>query len=160
MPSCKRKKFVNRTWRDVTNLTQAERIIKKFGGVRRLAALYTAVNDHKLHTASAYRWQYPVAKRGTGGLIPHRYIPGILRAAAADGIILTPADLTPEEYGCEADYEQNNYLASKTLNRTEAEEQDMRLKIPAQMQVDKSVLEIKAPIPPDANGEVGEGSND
>lgn len=45
-----------------------------------------------------YRWQYPKAKRGCDGLVPHRHQEAILRAVLKRRLDLIPADLvmTPE----------------------------------------------------------------
>lgn len=50
-----------------------------------------------------YRWQYPRAKGGTGGLIPQRYHRALIEFARAQGVVLSAADFLPrceEEEAC------------------------------------------------------------
>lgn len=42
-----------------------------------------------------YKWQYPIEKGGTGGLIPQRLHRVLLDYARANGIALSPADFLP-----------------------------------------------------------------
>lgn len=65
---------------------QAERIIAKMGGARRLAALLG------LSPATVYRWRYPVERGGTGGLIPSEYHQPVLDLAAVHTVDLRPED--------------------------------------------------------------------
>lgn len=65
---------------------QAERVIAKMGGARRLAGLL------KLSPATVYRWAYPVERGGTGGLIPSEYHQPVLDLAAALSVDLRPED--------------------------------------------------------------------
>lgn len=69
--------------------TQAERIIAKFGNARNLAKLLGK------DPASVYRWTHPVAKGGTGGLIPSSAMIKVMKAARAEGVLLTVEDLYP-----------------------------------------------------------------
>lgn len=68
---------------------QAQRIIDKFGGVRRLAEAigykYPAV----------YKWTYDAEKGGTDGYIPNGAIQAIKSAADILGIDLTAEDWAP-----------------------------------------------------------------
>lgn len=70
--------------------SQANRVIKKFGGPYRLAELLDCA------PSTIYRWTYP-RPRGTGGLIPSSMLPEVLLAAELAGIKLTSKDLTPCE---------------------------------------------------------------
>lgn len=49
-----------------------------------------------------YRWQYPRAKGGTGGLIPQRHHRALIEFARAQGLVLNAADFLPrcEEEAC------------------------------------------------------------
>lgn len=76
--------------------TQAYRIIKKFGGARRLWALLKDLGpEHELSPSSIYRWDYPKEKGGTGGVIPTAAMPSVIKAARLEGIFLTPEDFYP-----------------------------------------------------------------
>lgn len=69
--------------------TQAERIISKFGGPRRLAELM-----HR-NPSTIYRWLYPIENGGTGGLIPAQSLRLVLRVAREQGIFISAQDLYP-----------------------------------------------------------------
>ncbi len=77
--------------------TQAERVIAKFGGPYKLSKAVAALGDpaKTLHPVSIYRWVYPKAKGGTGGLIPTASMPLVIEAARYDGIFLSVDDLDP-----------------------------------------------------------------
>lgn len=74
--------------------SQAARIIRKFGGARRLAALLKSIN-HPIQPAAIYKWTYPKSRGGTGGIIPTRAQGAVIQAARADGIIITSEDMDP-----------------------------------------------------------------
>lgn len=75
-------------------LSQAERILKKFGGAPRLAGLFKTLGiGRNLH--GIYKWTYPSERGGTGGVIPHLALRDVLEAARFDGIYLSPEDLDP-----------------------------------------------------------------
>lgn len=85
----KREKF-----HSYVEVTQADRLIDKFGGARALTrALQEAGFD--INPTSVYRWTYPRDKGGTGGVIPHHSLQQIIVAARNDGIFLTTEDLDP-----------------------------------------------------------------
>lgn len=67
---------------------QAERIIRKFGGVTKLAK---AIG---VGTSTVYKWLYPGdgKTRGTDGVIPRKHIAKIREAAEVLGIELTNED--------------------------------------------------------------------
>ena len=71
-------------------MSQATRVIKKFGGPYRLAAALGC------SPSTVYRWTYH-RPRGTGGLIPATIMPEVLLAAELAGVSLTSKDLTPCE---------------------------------------------------------------
>lgn len=52
-----------------------------------------------LALTAPYRWQYPVEKGGTGGLIPQKHHVALLDYARAHGIELTPAAFFPRHDG-------------------------------------------------------------
>lgn len=74
--------------------TQAERIIKKFGGARRLAEALKAI-ERPYHHTTIYKWTYPKEVKGTGGIIPTAALPDVVMAARAAGILLSSEDLDP-----------------------------------------------------------------
>lgn len=81
-----------------TPRSQAQRIIAKFGGVRKLQEALHAIAPEKFKTTDiVYRWTHPKSKRGTGGLIPNGAIPYVEAAAKVEGIELTESDWYPGE---------------------------------------------------------------
>ena len=68
---------------------QAGRIIEKFGGHKRLAAILG------VHRATIYRWTWPRERGGTGGVIPTKMVDRVIRAARVEGIFLSTSDLVP-----------------------------------------------------------------
>lgn len=80
-----------------TPMTQAERIVSKFGGPRRLAGLLNSIDpDFSRNPSSIYRWLYSKERGGTGGLIPTQTMPLIMKAARIEGIFLTDEDFRPQ----------------------------------------------------------------
>ena len=76
--------------------TQAERVFAKFGGATPLAHALGRLNVSRRRVVSAvYRWNLPVSKRGTGGVIPSSAMADVLAAARIEGIVLTAEDLDP-----------------------------------------------------------------
>lgn len=67
-------------------MTPAERIIAKFGGVKRLSKL-TGLSEN-----SIYKWTYPKDRGGTGGLIPSERQASVLQAARENAIEVQPED--------------------------------------------------------------------
>lgn len=78
-------------------LTQAERILKKFGGARRLAEILTLTGKMKT-PSTIYRWTYSREKGGTGGLVPTSAWPDILVAARYAGIVLEDDLISPATF--------------------------------------------------------------
>lgn len=76
-------------------LSPADYVIKAFGGVRATAR---AIGRDK---SSVSVWRQPRSKKGTGGLIPHKAQPLVLRAAQDRGLDITPNDLIIGRYGDE-----------------------------------------------------------
>ena len=77
-------------------MSQAERIIRKFGGPRDLWRSLQVLDPSKhRNPTSIYRWQYSKAVGGTGGLIPTAALGDIIEAARANGIFLDVDDLDP-----------------------------------------------------------------
>jgi hypothetical protein len=68
---------------------QASKVIAKFGGVQRLAALL------KRDPSGIYRWEQTRLEGGTDGIIPASAMPSVLEAADALGIEITAEDLDP-----------------------------------------------------------------
>lgn len=84
--------------RRVTITNQAERIIAKFGGARRLAKLMGQIDENEgRKPASVYRWTYPRERGGTGGIIPAAALKTIMKLARIEGIVLSETDLYPGE---------------------------------------------------------------
>lgn len=78
------------------HVSQAERIIDKFGGVPALLQVLNEADPSiTWNKSSIYRWLYPKEKGGTGGVIPTRAMVPLFRAARLAGIILTPEDFYP-----------------------------------------------------------------
>ncbi len=69
---------------------QSTKIIKKFGGAKKLSEL-TGLN-----LSTIYRWMY-AAPQGTDGLVPSSAIKMISEAAKAAGVKLTAKDWQPEK---------------------------------------------------------------
>src|SRR4051812_8862454 len=76
-----------------TRKTQAERVIAKFNGARKLAAALQRVSSR--HPSRVYRWTYSTARGGTGGLIPSSAMADVFRAAVLEGVVLTADDVDP-----------------------------------------------------------------
>lgn len=76
--------------------SQAERVVRAFGGVRALHEALKRVGFHR-SIERLYRWSYPVDRGGTAGLIPHDAMPSVLRAAEAAGVALSDYLLSPRE---------------------------------------------------------------
>lgn len=74
---------------DKPKRSQAERVLRKFKGARRLAVLI------RRHPASVYKWTYPRERGGTGGLVPTEAWPAIAAAALVKGVKLTRNDTDP-----------------------------------------------------------------
>lgn len=78
--------------------TQAGRILTLFGGVfKAWKALQSLKDLYRVpsHPSIMYRWTYPRAKYGTGGLIPNAMVPAIIAAARVNGIEITADDWAP-----------------------------------------------------------------
>lgn len=75
--------------------TQVERVLRKFGKPRHLRnAMLVATNNDTSRVpslVSIYQWR----KEIMGGVIPSRWIPLIIAAAATEGITLDEHDLYP-----------------------------------------------------------------
>lgn len=82
----------------VLQLSQAYRIIHKFGGVKKLSAALAYI-DKPRHWSTIYKWMYPKkvgGGGGTGGLIPTAAWPDVLKAAKYDGVLITIEDRDPK----------------------------------------------------------------
>jgi hypothetical protein len=75
-------------------LTQAQRVIAKFGGPRALARALKE-NGTPRDPATIYRWTYPSHTNGRGGIIPKNAWGDILAVARIQGVLLTAEDLDP-----------------------------------------------------------------
>lgn len=71
---------------------QAAKIIELFGGVQALAKVLHSMRV-KIAVTSIYRWTYPKEVGGTGGFIPTRSLPLVLKAAHKIGIFISAEDL-------------------------------------------------------------------
>ena len=74
--------------------TQSERIIRKFGGVRRFKNSLKKFGVG-VSIKGIYGWQRPIEDRGQNGMIPIKYMVIILKMARLDGIYLSVEDLDP-----------------------------------------------------------------
>lgn len=70
-------------YQKLRSMEPASSIIRKLGGPAVVAKVARTA-----YTAP-YRWQHPVKKGGTGGLIPHKHIPKLLEFARDKGIELS-----------------------------------------------------------------------
>jgi len=87
-------------------LTQIDRIVLKFGGVKPLqAALKNAGYD--VTDITIRRWNYPKKRYGRDGSVPKAPLDAIVRAARLEGIILTPEDLDPRPIPASGKYVPN-----------------------------------------------------
>lgn len=77
-----------------TEMTQADRLIAKFGSVPNLAKALLAIGQPKTPT-TIYRWIYPKERGGTGGMVPPQAWDGIIKAAHYEGVQLTAEDFDP-----------------------------------------------------------------
>jgi hypothetical protein len=68
---------------------QASKIVKKFGGPRRLAKLAD------MEPSRVYKWTYSKGKGGTGGIVPSSCVDAVQAAAKRGGIVLTDEDWAP-----------------------------------------------------------------
>lgn len=78
--------------RETIEITQAERIIKKFGGEKRLAEALSAIGKPK-SLSQIYRWKYTRENQGCNGVIPTASLLDIIEAARIEGVLLTQKDL-------------------------------------------------------------------
>jgi len=67
----------------------AKSIIEKLGGEKVVSEVT------KTSYTAPYRWQHPVEKKGTGGVIPSKHIPALVAYARAKGVDLTLDDFLP-----------------------------------------------------------------
>lgn len=77
------------------NGTQADRIIKRFGGARPLAQAIREATGKKCDPSRVFRWRMPRENGGTGGLIPGAAVPGVKAAARLMGVLLHDDDWAP-----------------------------------------------------------------
>lgn len=68
------------------HLEPAKSVIEKVGGVE-VAAKVTGK-----HISRIYRWMYPAARGGTGGVVPHSDAMKLLDHARSNSIELSPDD--------------------------------------------------------------------
>lgn len=73
----------------------AKRIVERFGG---LDAFLEEMRreGYTIHPSTVYRWTYP-RPRGTGGVIPFKWIAPIRRVARLAGVHIPPEDFVPRE---------------------------------------------------------------
>lgn len=79
-------------------LSQAERVIVKFGGPKAMADLLRELDTFsgtKWSASTVYRWLYPRSKNGTNGIIPQDKMEIIKRVARYCGVHITEDDLLP-----------------------------------------------------------------
>ena len=74
--------------------TQADRIIAKFGGPKKLYAALRRLPDPRQHRglAQIYRWNHTRTAGGTGGLVPSSAIADVKEAARLEGVVIQPSD--------------------------------------------------------------------
>ncbi|MCP4304181.1 MAG: helix-turn-helix domain-containing protein [bacterium] len=69
----------------------ASSIIQKLGGPSRIA------REVGVHRTRVSNWQRPRDVGGTGGLIPQKHIPTLLRLARENGVALAADEFLPPE---------------------------------------------------------------
>jgi len=74
------------------NCEPAYSIIRKLGGDSRVAEI-CGLRDR----TSPYRWTRPKALKGSGGLVPSKYVPVLLNYAKSKRIPLTAQDFVSSE---------------------------------------------------------------
>lgn len=77
--------------------SQAFRIAARFGGFPALWRSLRALGDERnkrRNISCVYRWNLP-KPGGTGGIVPTRNMEDVIRAARAEGIVLTSDDMDP-----------------------------------------------------------------
>lgn len=72
------------------HMTNADRIIEKCGGVKRVAELVGQSENW------VYRWRLPVERGGTGGRVPQKAQRKLIEAASLGLVDLAPADFFGE----------------------------------------------------------------
>jgi hypothetical protein len=77
-----------------TDMTQAERVIRQFGGVQGLVEALKKIGRPRDRVV-VYRWLHPREKRGTGGRIPAQAWDDIFLAAKAVGLNLSSELVDP-----------------------------------------------------------------
>lgn len=87
-------------------MSQADRILAKFGGPTRLAYILQSLGIKARGQSTIARWRYPKSKGGTGGRIPNQAWPLVFAAARAEGIVITAEDLDPRELPMDAKTER------------------------------------------------------
>jgi len=74
------------------NCEPAYSIIRKLGGDSHVAEI-CGLQDR----TSPYRWTRPKKLKGSGGLVPSKYVPVLLSYAKRKGIKLSAQDFVPSE---------------------------------------------------------------
>jgi hypothetical protein len=75
-------------------MTQSARILRKFGGPKRMVKLM-ALAGKKMTLNAISRWELPQDLGGTAGIIPAEDWPTLFLAARMDGVVILPEDLDP-----------------------------------------------------------------
>ena len=91
----------------VEKLSQAQRVLRLFGGARKLASLLLIVGKPR-DPSNLYRWTYSREKGGTGGLVPTSAWADILLAARLEGIIVPVELMHPEHFTPIKTYKQDD----------------------------------------------------
>ena len=79
-----------------SKVTQAERVIEKFGGISNLQKLFKTYGV-KMAISTIYRWTYSKQRKGTGGLIPPHMWEYLQKIARNEGVVFTAEDYSIEE---------------------------------------------------------------
>ena len=77
-------------------VSQARRVIAKFGGATKLSKALTQIGKPKCRVQVS-KWDMSIEAGGTGGIIPARAMMDVLEAARYEGIMLSKEDLDPRE---------------------------------------------------------------
>jgi hypothetical protein len=93
-------------------LNQAERLLKLFGGSRKLASLLLFIGKGR-HPSAIYRWTYPRSAGGTDGIVPTSAWADILKAARVAGIVIPDELYRPDSFAPKGKFKQDDTFHDK-----------------------------------------------
>jgi hypothetical protein len=84
--------LLNKSESPILDGCQADRLIRKFGGVPNLHQSLARAG-FPIEISAIYKWRYPISKGGTGGFVPSWQWPAIFKAARLEGLFIQPEDM-------------------------------------------------------------------